>query len=664
MNDFRAIVQDVTTPTQNQTTSQEPEATLSDLLMAGRRQFWPLVMSLIIGLVLGNAYFATSPKWYSSVAVVLVEDRIKNLSEEISTNLPLVRDDTALLNELQVLMSQELAEEVVRSTKLYEIPAFINPERSAVSLFVSGLSVRIRLMLPLEQKIALSAPNLSEDEEFGQKIQTVAAVLQNRIQIKRVGRSFSVSIGVTDQDPKLAAILANAYAESYLADQSTANRAASLRTAEWMQGRLDEIRLRVNQAAIEATEFKVRNGATDAQGLRELERRVETLNDLHQAISERYEQTIIEGSFPVTNGRILAYAMVPNAPVEPNLFQLLAIFALLGLLGGLAVSVLRERKEVFFRTGHDVERYSGLAFLGYLPVFRQSHLKMPTAADIDKTVHPANPGFVSVRRDASGVRSGNQIPAADAIKSSSYLPTVNEVPEYLMTLSDSNSVYMESLRNIHATFGLTTVGNTGGVIAVTSIIPGEGGTTLAANYANMLSKFGARTLLVDANVHRPTLSKTLGCSNLPGIIQVLEGSASLSDALRCMPTTGLDFLPCPIERGQEYPNDIFFRSGSSRIFSTMREYYDYIILDLPALGTAANTKAMLKTIDKVVLVEEWGKTPRNMVAQFLSREPDIARKTLGVVLNRVKIVKLSKYGETVRSGSHFVRPQRRTILSR
>lgn len=670
MNDYQAILREVEPHTEAHPAAQDAsreDTTVFDLLMAGRRQMWPLVISLVLGLGAGVLFYATSPKEYFAAATVLVEDRVRNLSQEISSNQPLVRNDTALLNEIQVLKSQQMAERVVRATRLYENEGFLSPRPSLAARVVSGLKDRLRALLPVSFGAASGPAAPADGDTQTRLIRQTAAMLQDRIRISRLGRSFSVSIGLLDQDPAVSAMVANAYAEAYLADQSTANRAASKRTAKWMQQRLDEIRQRADKAARAAAEFKLRNGASDVQGLRELQHRVDSLNDLYQAISKRYEQTIVEGTFPVTNGRILTYAMVPDRAAAPKLAQVLGIFGLIGLLGGLMVAVMRERSEVYFRTGEDVTHHTGLAFLGYLPVFRRNRLRMPSVAEVDRTAREANPTFISVRKHAAGtdpaVKSGAGS-RSDGRAALRVPDTAREAPEFMMALSDPNSYYMETLRNVHTTFELKTVGAAGGVIAITSALPGEGTTTLAANYANMLSKFGARTLLVDANVHRPSLSNTLGCTDLPGIVQVIEGTAPLREALRRLPTTGLDFLPCPILHGQEYPNDIFFRAGSAKIFTAMRQYYDYVILDLPALSTAVDTKAILKSIDSLVLVEEWGGVPRELVKRLLAREPEIARKTLGIVLNKAKLAKLSRYGETLRSGMHFFNPGRKRWIMR
>ena len=52
---------------------------------------------------------------------------------------------------------------------------------------------------------------------------------------------------------------------------------------------------------------------------------------------------------------------------------------------------------------------------------------------------------------------------------------------------------------------------------------------------------------------------------------------------------------------------------------------------------------MIAHIDQIVLVCDWGRTPRSLVTQYLAHESEIAKKIIGVALNRVDIQKLSKY---------------------
>ena len=79
------------------------------------------------------------------------------------------------------------------------------------------------------------------------------------------------------------------------------------------------------------------------------------------------------------------------------------------------------------------------------------------------------------------------------------------------------------------------------------------------------------------------------------------------------------------------------------LIESLRHRYDFVVLDLPPLGTIADTKIMLSRIDHIILQCAWGKTPRTLVRDYLRMEPEVARKVLGIVLNKVEMRRLRKF---------------------
>jgi succinoglycan biosynthesis transport protein ExoP len=80
------------------------------------------------------------------------------------------------------------------------------------------------------------------------------------------------------------------------------------------------------------------------------------------------------------------------------------------------------------------------------------------------------------------------------------------------------------------------------------------------------------------------------------------------------------------------------------LIEAARQSFDYIVVDLPPLGPVVDAKAFAPLADGFVLVVEWGATPRALVRSALQAEPQIAGKTLGLVLNKTDVKKLPRYG--------------------
>lgn len=619
-------------------------ATLADLALAARRQYLPVVLCTVLAIVAGLAHYATSPKQYYSQSRVLVDDRMSELAAEITANTAFVRNDTALLNEMQVLQSLQLAIEVSRATEIYKDKTFMNPQSSALGEMIGSAKAWVGQFIP---EPALSEDGteelLSWEQQQTRQILIAALVLQNHVLVDRVGKSFSINIGYVTQDPKLAAIVVNGYANAYMSDHLNANLQASDRTGEWMRTRLEELQASANAAAREAEEFKANNKVSDLQGLRELEQRAFTLTSLHDAIAARYEQIVIEGSYPVANGRILTHGIPSRNAAAPRLWQFLSIAGVIGLIFGTAIATFREYRERFFRTGDDVTKFTGLAFLGYLPTFKAGEIRDRANLTASQNIGGVSSEFVSSRVADAGVADDTTEIGSNQSTVLDNLINEDAAPHLFIPVHEPSSLYSATLRNIHTTFEQGHSGKNGGVIAVSSILPGEGKSALAANYANMVAKFGVRTLLIDTDLHQPSLSTQLRCSNSLGIVQVLDGSCSLTDAICKLPHTGLDFLPGTFEPREFPAGEALYQQSMVKLIAALRSHYDYVILDMPALGFTADIKAVLPGIDKIILTSEWGKTPRSLVRQTMEREPEIARKVMGIVLNRVNVNALGKY---------------------
>jgi succinoglycan biosynthesis transport protein ExoP len=80
------------------------------------------------------------------------------------------------------------------------------------------------------------------------------------------------------------------------------------------------------------------------------------------------------------------------------------------------------------------------------------------------------------------------------------------------------------------------------------------------------------------------------------------------------------------------------------LIAEARESYDYIVVDLPPLGPVVDAKAFAPLADGFVLVSEWGATPRALVRATLQAEPQIAARTLGIILNKTDMKTLARYG--------------------
>lgn len=168
-------------------------------------------------------------------------------------------------------------------------------------------------------------------------------------------------------------------------------------------------------------------------------------------------------------------------------------------------------------------------------------------------------------------------------------------------------------------------------LGVTSALPGEGKTLLAANLALHAVQMGKRALLVDAQSYRPELSQAMEHANRRGLLDYLEGREGDLKALIVKDTkTGLDILPY----GQAGKTPAMLWAGQMEQVLSQLAAYDLVVFDLPPLDAAGDLRASARFIDSFVLVVEAGRVSDEALSAALSAAPPVWEKLVGTILNR------------------------------
>ncbi|WP_027151562.1 polysaccharide biosynthesis tyrosine autokinase [Mesorhizobium sp. WSM2561] len=360
--------------------------------------------------------------------------------------------------------------------------------------------------------------------------------------------------------------------------------------------------------------------------LRELEQKATALSTLYQTFLGRYEEASQQQSFPVGKIRVISDATLPKSAATPRTSIVLGLSLVLGVMLGAGVGGLNEFRERFFRTGEDVRDRVGLKFLGYLPIIGSKVAKDDKRDDGQADIKTAPSPSAAERR--ARMRVSIDAPA---------------------------SMFSETLRSAKIAFDVVMEGQGSRVIGVISVLPGEGKSTVAANLAGLLAANGSKTLLVDGDLRNPGLSRSLGMEAEQGLMEAVVSGQTWQSVGKIDRQTKLAIVPA-VPRGHfSHTSELLSSAGMRRFIDNAKETFQYIVVDLPPLGPVVDAKAFAPLADGFVLVTEWGRTPRAMVQSILSSESYIANKIVGVVLNKVDLKKLAKYGSIGGSEKFFDR---------
>src|SRR6266849_940471 len=329
-----------------------------------------------------------------------------------------------------------------------------------------------------------------------------------------------------------------------------------------------------------------------------LKRDSESYRQLYEGLLQRMKEAGVSAGLKSNNFRIVDTARVPNGPIEPNIPRNLGFALVLGLMSGVGLAFLLEGLDNTVRTTEQAQAISGLAPLGMIPL-----------------------GSKGMREGSNGKRLA--------------LAASNEAVE-LITQVRPQSQMAESYRALRTSLLLTNLGAPPKVIMVTSALPQEGKSTTSINCAIVLAQKGVRVLLIDADLRRPSIHKTLGMGPRSGLSNVLTGSTTLQQAITRTPILpGLFILPA----GTPPPNpaELLASSNMKDVLAELREQYDHIVVDTPPALSVTDAVVLSPRADAVVLVIRSGQTTKQALRRSRDILTQVNAKVVGVLLNAVDL---------------------------
>ena len=181
------------------------------------------------------------------------------------------------------------------------------------------------------------------------------------------------------------------------------------------------------------------------------------------------------------------------------------------------------------------------------------------------------------------------------------------------------------------------------VFMVTSPSPGDGKSTTIANLAVSLAQTGKRILLIDADMRRPTITKSFGLDDVVGLSDILEGQATLEECCIASEQSNLDI--CTEGSVTSHPSELLESERFVKLVEQVREKYDIVLIDTPPLLAVADPAIISTIVDGCFLTMRIEKNNRTLVERSCEILRDHDAKLLGVIVNSRKAGRQS-YGYT------------------
>jgi len=176
-------------------------------------------------------------------------------------------------------------------------------------------------------------------------------------------------------------------------------------------------------------------------------------------------------------------------------------------------------------------------------------------------------------------------------------------------------------------------------ILVSSAIPAEGKTLVAANLAHALARQqGSRVLLIDADFRSPRVHTLLGAPATPGMVDYLQGSGDELQVIQQGPEPGLCFIPAGTH--VTHPSELISSDRMKQFLLRVKPAFDWIIIDSPPTVPVADASVLAGLCDGVLFVVRANSTPAETAKKGCKELR--GAQILGVVLNTVQ--ETTEYG--------------------
>jgi len=309
--------------------------------------------------------------------------------------------------------------------------------------------------------------------------------------------------------------------------------------------------------------------------IKQLAEGIKSEDDFFQQVKQRIQVLQVERQRPARI-RVLYYADTPPTPAKDKRIKYIGVLLIAALIFGCALTIFLHELDMRVESPSDIVTKCRIRILGTTPRFK----------DLDKS-------RVQARH------------------------------------------FVDDCRTIRVNLMLADGAETGHAIVLASPQGRDGKTTVAINLATSIALTGRRVLLIDGDFRKPEVARYLRLNNARGLTNVLAGECSLDEAIQATPVSTLHILPA--NRNGHRQNELLVSRRLSAILGELRQRYDEIVIDTPAVLAMPDAKLWACMSDGVVLIARSGKTGMKEFIEAKVRMQQAGVKILGAVVTGVRI---------------------------
>ncbi len=380
-----------------------------------------------------------------------------------------------------------------------------------------------------------------------------------------------IRITAEGPNPQTAALISNTLAQILITQSDQFYTGGTKSSTEILSGQLDQAKADLDTTRKEYESLIVQTPAAPNQ-IAVSSQLLQEKQGTYETLLQRYDQAQYMNTIQSSMITITEEAAVPQAPSQPRVALNYALGTVLGLLAGVLLAFVFENMDERLHTTRDIESAAQIPTLAELPRVRKQQL--------DLLQNKSSPLIESTRRLAARIQLDCEKPQK--------------------------------------------------VLMLTGTEPGQGSSTVSANLAEALAEQGKKVALVDCNLRRPKLHELFGLSNEQGLTDVLADSVDWKKVQQKSAVEGVTVLTSgPLSAVSP---KTFHSDQIEKLVTFLRQQFDYVLLDAPALSVA-DAATLASQTDGLILVARKSHTRRaalQSASEFLSH---FDGKFVGLVVN-------------------------------
>lgn len=345
----------------------------------------------------------------------------------------------------------------------------------------------------------------------------------------------------------------------------------------------------------------------------DLQRELEIATEALTRFRATRESLEIEAAQTEIPWQLIEAPVQPTKPISPNLQRSLLISLMASILAGLAIAMLIEKLDNVYHSVDELKVGTKLPILGTVPFNRE--LKDNRTAQPNAIVNLVT-GLAQVK---IGKRS-NAYGYGDSGEAS----------------------FLEALRVLHTNIRMLSSDRPIRSIIMSSALPGDGKSTIAANLAQVATAMGQRVLIVDVDLRKPQVHERLNVSNKVGLSNLIADDLPVKSAIQQL-TPGGQLFVLTAGKIPPDPTKLLASHKMQQLMGTFERCFDLVIYDAPPTTGLADVSLIGQRTDGLVLISRMAKTDRTVLDKAIETLRLAQIPTLGIVANGVKATRYSGY---------------------